>query len=354
MLTNVEGEIMEIDERKNKILESIIRRYLETGEPVGSRTISKDSGLNLSSATIRNEMADLEELGYIMQPHTSAGRIPTDQGYRLYVDRMMHNKYEEVDELKDLLIERVDRMDSLLRQIAKLLAVNTNYATVVSKPHFRTKKVKFIQITDIDPDQILLVIVIEGNVVKNKIVRVDDCLDKETILKLNIIFNTFLQGLDLSEINMTIIHKMKQEAADYNQLISDILDAIAGAIREEDEVEVYTSGATNILKYPELTDSKKAVDLIEAFEEKDKLVELIESTSKDEETGIQVMIGKESEVAAMQDYSVVTATYEIKDGVFGKIGIVGPKRMDYEKVVSSLNSIMKQLGDIFKNDDNDE
>ena len=153
---------------------------------------------------------------------------------------------------------------------------------------------------------------------------------------------------------MTIIHKMKQEAADYNQLISDILDAIAGAIREEDEVEVYTSGATNILKYPELTDSKKAVDLIEAFEEKDKLVELIESTSKDEETGIQVMIGKESEVAAMQDYSVVTATYEIKDGVFGKIGIVGPKRMDYEKVVNSLNSIMKQLGDIFKNDDNDE
>ncbi|HHX55878.1 MAG TPA: heat-inducible transcription repressor HrcA [Clostridiales bacterium] len=345
---------MEIDERKYKILDSIIKRYLETGEPVGSRTISKDSGLNLSSATIRNEMADLEELGLIMQPHTSAGRIPTDQGYRLYVDRMMHNKYEEVEELKDLLIERVDKMDNLLRQIAKLLAVNTNYATVVSKPQYRTKKVKFIQITDIDPGQLLLVIVIEGNVVKNKIVRIDDCLDKETILKLNIIFNTFLQGLDLSEINMTIIHKMKQQAGDYNKLISDILDAIAGAIREEDEVEVYTSGATNILKYPELTDSKKAVDLIEAFEEKDKLVKLIESTSDGEKTGIEVMIGKESEVIAMQDCSVVTATYEIQEGVFGKIGIVGPKRMDYEKVVSSLNSIMKQLGDIFKNEESDE
>ncbi len=354
MLTNAEGEIMEIDERKYKILDSIIKRYLETGEPVGSRTISKDSGLNLSSATIRNEMADLEELGLIMQPHTSAGRIPTDQGYRLYVDRMMHNKYEEVEELKDLLIERVDKMDNLLRQIAKLLAVNTNYATVVSKPQYRTKKVKFIQITDIDPGQLLLVIVIEGNVVKNKIVRIDDCLDKETILKLNIIFNTFLQGLDLSEINMTIIHKMKQQAGDYNKLISDILDAIAGAIREEDEVEVYTSGATNILKYPELTDSKKAVDLIEAFEEKDKLVKLIESTSDGEKTGIEVMIGKESEVIAMQDCSVVTATYEIQEGVFGKIGIVGPKRMDYEKVVSSLNSIMKQLGDIFKNEESDE
>lgn len=340
---------MVIDERKYKILDSIISNYLETGEPVGSRTISKDSGLNLSSATIRNEMADLEELEYIMQPHTSAGRIPTDKGYRLYVDRMMHNKYEEVAELKDLLIEKVDRMDSLLRQTAKLLATNTNYATVVSKPQFRTKRVKFVQITDMDPEQLLLVIVIEGNVVKNKIVRTDKCLGKDDILKLNIIFNTFLQGLDLSEINMTIIHQIKEQAGDYDQLISDILDAIGAAIREEEEVEIYTSGATNILKYPELTDSKKAVHLIEAFEEKDKIVELIESTADDEKTGIQVRIGKESDLVAMQDYSVVTATYEIQEGVFGKIGIVGPKRMDYEKVVSSLNAVMKQLEEIFKN-----
>ncbi len=339
---------MELDDRKYKILNSIIQHYLETGEPVGSRTISKDSGLNLSSATIRNEMADLEELGHIMQPYTSAGRIPTDKGYRLYVDKMMHDKYEEVDELKELLIEKVDKMDNLLRQIAKVLADNTNYATLVSKPQSRTRKVKFIQLTDIDPTQLLVVLVIEGNIVKNKIVKTEEFLDKESILKLNIIFNTFLQGLDLSEINLNIIQQIKQQAGNYNQLVSDVLDTIAKAIREEDEIKIYTSGATNILKYPELTDSKKAITLIEAFEEKDKLSELITLSENNSETGIQVMIGGETDLAEMQDYSVVTATYEIEEGVFGKIGIVGPKRMDYEKVVGSLNNIMKQLEDIFK------
>lgn len=342
------GDDMELDERKYKILDSIIKNYLETGEPVGSRTISKDSGLNLSSATIRNEMSDLEDLGLIMQPYTSAGRIPTDKGYRLYVDRMMHDKYKEVDELKELLIERVDKMDSLLRQIAKLLADNTNYASVVSKPQIRTKRVKFVQITDIDPNQLLLVIVIEGNVVKNKIITIEEDLDKESILKLNIIFNTFLQGLDLSEINMTIIHQMKQQAGDFNQLVSDILDAIAQAISEEDDVEIYTSGATNILKYPELKDGRKTLELIEAFEDKAQITELISSSRNNEETGIQVVIGSETDATEMQDFSVVTATYEIEDGVYGKIGVVGPKRMDYEKVVNSLNSIMKQLDEIFR------
>ncbi len=239
-------------------------------------------------------------------------------------------------------------MDSLLKQIAKILADNTNYATVVSKPQFRTRKVKFIQLTDIDATQLLVVLVIEGNIVKNKIVKTNEVLDKETILKLNIIFNTFLQGLDLSEINLNIIQQMKQQAGDYNRLVSDIIDAIAEAIREEDEIEIYTSGATNILKYPELTDTNKAISLIEAFEEKEKLSELITLSNDDEETGIQVMIGKETDLAEMQDYSVVTATYEIGNGVFGKIGIVGPKRMDYQKVVASLNAVMKQLEDIFK------
>ena len=339
---------MELDERKYKILDAIILRYLETGEPVGSRIISKDSDLNLSSATIRNEMADLEDLGYIMQPHTSAGRIPTDKGYRLYVDHMMEDKVSEVNDLKELLIQKVDRMDNLLRQIAKLLADKTNYTSLVSKPQYRSKKVKFIQLTQLDASQLLVVIVIEGNVVKNKFVPMNEYLDKQSILKLNIIFNTFLQGLDLSEINMSIIHQMKEQAGSYNQLVSDILDSIAQAIKEEDEIKIYTSGATNIFKYPELTDKEKVTDLINALEEKEQLTELVTTIGSEDETGIQVMIGSETSVSAMQDCSVVTATYEIQEGVYGKIGIVGPKRMDYEKVVGALNTIMKQLEDLFK------
>ncbi len=343
---------MQLDERKLKILQAIIRNYLETGEPVGSRTISKYTDLNLSSATIRNEMADLEELGYIVQPHTSAGRIPSDKGYRLYVDTMLVDKVQEVEEMKELLAEKTDKLEVLLKQIAKLLAVNTNYASLVTKPQYRSKKVKFIQITDVEPNQVLAVIVIEGNIVKNKIIQTVECLDKEIILKLNIVFNTFLQGLDLTEINMSIIQKMKEQAGNFGGLVSDILDAIAQAISEEDEVEVYTSGATNILKYPELSNMDKVTELIGTFEEKTQLTEIINTKVEgngSENRAIQVYIGSETAVESMKDCSLVTATYEIEEGVYGKIGIIGPKRMDYEKVVGTLQSLMVQLDDIFKN-----
>ena len=138
---------MQLDERKMKILQAIIRNYLETGEPVGSRTISKYTDLNLSSATIRNEMADLEELGYILQPHTSAGRIPSDKGYRLYVDKMMEDKEREIYEMKEMLLEKEDKMDHLLKQVAKVLAVSTNYATMITAPQIHRNKLKFIQLS---------------------------------------------------------------------------------------------------------------------------------------------------------------------------------------------------------------
>jgi heat-inducible transcriptional repressor len=339
---------MELDERKLKILQAIIRNYLETGEPVGSRTISKYTDLNLSSATIRNEMADLEELGYIIQPHTSAGRIPSDKGYRLYVDTMLEAKVQEVEDMKELLIEKADKIDLLLKQVARLLAVNTNYATLVTKPQYRSKKVKFIQLTEVDTTQLLAIIVLEGNVVKNKMIAIRDIIEKDVLLKFNIVFNTFLQGLDLKEINMPVIQKIKEQAGSYSNLVSDILDTIAQAISEEEEVEVYTSGATNILKYPELNDMEKITELMGTFEEQKQLTELINKSENSDNGGIQVYIGSETPVEAMKDCSVVTATYEIEDGVYGKIGIIGPKRMDYEKVVGTLHTLMVQLDDIFK------
>lgn len=340
---------MELDERKLKILQAIIRNYLETGEPVGSRTISKYTDLNLSSATIRNEMADLEELGYIVQPHTSAGRIPSDKGYRLYVDTLLEEKTHEVEDMKELILEKADKLDQLLKQVARLLADNTNYTTLVTKPQYRSKKVKFIQLTEVDTTHILAVILIEGNVVKNKIIEITECLDKEIILKLNIVFNTFLQGLDLAEINMSLIQKMKEQAGSYNWLVSNILDAVAEAISEEDEVEIFTSGATNILKYPELNNVDKVMELIDTLEEKEQLSEIINNKLDSAESReIQVYIGSETPVQAMKDCSVVTATYEIEEGVYGKIGIIGPKRMDYERVVNILHTLMGQLDDIFK------
>jgi heat-inducible transcriptional repressor len=340
---------MEMDDRKIKILQAIIRNYLETGEPVGSRTISKYTDFNLSSATIRNEMSDLEDMGYIIQPHTSSGRIPSDKGYRLYVDTMMEDKIQEVEYMKELLEEKADKIDVLLQQVAKFLAINTNYTSMVTKPHYKTKKLKFIQLTEVNSEELLVVIVAEGNIVKNKLLRLREQIEKETILKLNILFNTFLQGLDLTEINISVIQQMKEQSGQDGDLVSDILDIIAQAINEDDDLQIYTSGATNILKYPELSDREKATELLYTFEEKKQLTEIIsDRLDNDKNRGIQVYIGDETPVASMKDCSVVTATYEIEEGVYGKIGIVGPKRMDYEKVVSTLQSLMLQLDEIFK------
>ena len=339
----------ELDDRKLKILQAIIQNYLETGEPVGSRTISKYTDLNLSSATIRNEMSDLEDMGFIKQPHTSAGRIPTDKGYRLYVDILLLEKNKELENMKGILIEKADRLENILQQVAKLLAANTNYTTMITTPQYK-KKVKLIQLTEIGDDQLLAVIVFEKNIVKNKIIKLNAPLNKETILKLNIVFNTFLQGLDFTSINLPVITKMKEQAGEYREIVNDILDAIVQAVAEEEELKIYTSGATNILRYPELSDIEKASELLYTLEEKKMLSNLIQHRMDDEESrGIQVYIGNETPIEAMKDCAVVTATYEIEEGVYGKVGIIGPKRMDYEKVVATLQNLMVQLDDIFKN-----
>lgn len=346
---------MELDERKLKILQAIIRNYLDTGEPVGSRTISKYTDLNLSPATIRNEMADLEELGYIFQPHTSAGRIPSDKGYRLYVDNMMRDKEnelkereKEVDDMRQFLNDKVDRVETLLQNMAKMLATNTSYAAMISAPQVHKNKVKFIQLSQVEDHRMLCVIVLEGNIIKNKIINVKEDIDPETLLKLNILFNSSLNGLTLDEINLSIISKMNGQAGEQLELARSVLDAVAEAISSEDNLEIYTSGATNIFKYPELSDSHKAQELISTFEEKQLLTSLIEKDNEDTETGIRVYIGEETPVQTMKDCSVITATYELEEGIHGTIGIIGPKRMDYEKVVDTLKNIKGQLDSVYK------
>lgn len=340
---------MQLDERKTKILQAIIRNYLETGEPVGSRTISKYTDLNLSSATIRNEMADLEELGYILQPHTSAGRIPSDKGYRFYVDSMLEEKEREVVEMKEMLLERQDKMEVLLKQVAKVLAQNTNYATMISAPQTHHNKLKFIQLSRVDANQMLAVIVGEGNVIKNNILSVTQELSDETLLKLNILLNTHLNGLSIEEINLGMIADMKKQAGIHSDIVSEVIDAVAEAIRAEEDLRIYTSGANNIFRYPELADQQKASQLISTFEEKQLLSELVQGTLADENnTGIQVYIGNETPVSSMKDCSVVTATYELEEGMRGTIGIIGPKRMDYDKVIGTLKALQSQLDELYK------
>jgi len=293
--------IRELNERKLKILKAVIQNYLETGEPVGSRTISKYTDLNLSSATIRNEMADLEELGYIVQPHTSAGRIPSDKGYRLYVDMLMQDKEQEVTEIKEQMLEKVDKMDQLLKQAARVLANSTNYATMVSAPVSAKNRLKFIQLSQVDEEQLIAVIVLEGNIVKNQILKVDEELDSETLLKLNMLLNTTLNGMAIDQITLGLIAKLKEQAGIHSGVISDVLDAVANVIQLEQDMEIYTSGATNIFRYPELSDKQSAQEIISAFEEKQQLSELVTQTLSSDSKGIQVYIGNETPVQNMKD-----------------------------------------------------
>ena len=347
---------MELPDRKMRILKAIVRNYLETGEPVGSRTISKLTDLKLSSATIRNEMADLEEMGLITQPHTSAGRIPTDAGYRLYVDDMLSSERRELQDerkelldMRELLVQRQDRLEIMLQKVAKTLAVSTNYASMISSPTTRSSKIKFIQLSQVDPHNVLAVIVIEGNLIRNKVIPVDEELSAENMLKLNMLLNTNLCGLAVEEITLGLIEGIKRNAGIHTAIINDVIDAAAEIVRSEEELKIYTSGANNIFKYPELADHQRASEIISDFEEKQALGSIVQETlAADGQKGIQVYIGDEMPVARMRDCSVVTATYELGEGMKGTIGIIGPKRMDYDKVVRVLQTIMNQLDALYK------
>ena len=343
---------MDSEDRKAIILKAIIKNYMETGEPVGSRTISKLPELNLSSATIRNEMSDLEDMGYILQPHTSAGRIPSDKGYRFYVDEILREKEIETEAFKDLMFKKVDRLETLLKQLAKIIARDTNYAAMISGPSIHSNKVKFLQLSKIDKFKLLLVTVAEGNIINNKIIDIDSEISESEILNLNLLINTSLNGLTVEEINLSIMNKLRTDAGVYGDIVDKVLREVAAVFKSAtDNLEIYTSGTTNIFKYPEISDREKASQLVNAFEEKDKLKEILAGVNDDDSDGIRGYIGNEVPISDMRDLSVVTANYEIGEGLRGSIGIVGPKRMDYEKVLKTIKTVMASLDEQFKNDE---
>lgn len=344
---------MELDNRKVVILTTIIKNYLETGEPVGSRTISKYSGLNLSSATIRNEMSDLEEMGYIVQPHTSAGRIPSDKGYRFYVDQLMQMQRDELDDVRSEMFQKVDKLENTLKTLVKALAEDTHYAAMVSGPTVHTNKIKFIQASIVDARRLLLVIMLEGNLVRTATVSLDGCeeLDFNRMLSINMLLNDELDGLTGSDITEGRIAQIYARTS-FKKTVGSILAAIHNILSVNgSNVQIYTSGATNIFKYPELSESDKASKLISALEQKDELIELVHDASEDAEESrnpIQVYIGNESPLQNMADCSVITANYELGNGLRGTIGVIGPKRMDYEKVLEVLNKVMNEMDQAFR------
>ena len=343
-------DLDELDERKIVILRAIIKNYLETGEPVGSRTISKLSGLNLSSATIRNEMSDLVDMGYIIQPHTSAGRIPSDKGYRFYVDCIMKENSEAVTEVTTQMGKRIDKLEMLLKDMVKMIAVDTNYAALISGPSTSTTKIKYLQLSVPAEHQILMILVLDGNVIKNEVLEAVEDMDYETAMNVTVMMNNHLSGLSLKEISPKIVTEIMVQAGEQKSNVKLVLDAVTEMLENgENNRDIFTSGAKNLFKYPELAEVDKASKLISAFEEKDALQEMVSEVTSltaggSQGTNVRVYIGGEGPIKDMKDCSLITANYELGDGMKGVIGVIGPKRMDYEKVVQKLQNLRSQLG----------
>ena len=340
---------MALNDRKIQILQAIINNYIETAEPVGSRTIAKKYNLGISSATIRNEMSDLEEMGFILQPHASSGRIPSDMGYRLYVDHLMQKKElgeEEQRYLQSIISRDISQIDFLMEETAKALSVLTNYTTIISEPKGQRTRMKQIRLIPLDSASVLLVIATEGNFIKNHVIKMGCVPTEEKIFDIGFCLNRLLQGCALREIDTLLVARMQEELWEYRELLPPILKAIETTMRSAEKVQLHMSGTKNILAFPEFADIQKAKSLFQALEEKDVLVTLLEESKNND---LQVLIGSENTVQSMQDCSVITATYKMGDNTRGTIGIVGPTRMDYSQVISVLNGMVQHIEKVLKN-----
>ncbi len=340
---------MSLNERKIQILQAIINDYIETAEPVGSRTIAKKYNLGISSATIRNEMSDLEEMGFILQPHASSGRIPSDLGYRLYVDHLMQKKElgsEEQRYLQSVIARNVGQIDYLLEETAKALSALTNYTTIISEPVSRRTRIKQIRLLPLDSTAVLLVIATEDNFIKNHVIQMGEAPEEERIFDIGLCLNQVLQGYSLQDIDTSVINRLRTELYEYREMVPHILKAIESTMRSAEKVQVHMSGTKNILAFPEFSDIQKAKSLFQTLEEKDVLVTLLESGQSND---IQILIGSENSVQGMKDCSVITATYKMSDDTRGTIGIVGPTRMDYSQVVSVLHGMVSNMEKVLKN-----
>ena len=330
---------MKLNERKLNILKAIVKDYIETAEAVGSRTISKKYDLGISAATIRNEMADLEELGYLIQPHTSAGRVPSEKGYKLYVDMLMGKSElsnEEKKLIQDCIQNNVSHIKDLIQETSKLLSQLTNYTTVaVAKSLNHKNVIKHIQLVSIDENKILLIVVTNNGDIKKADLTSNIYLDQS---KLNIISDNLtrkLLGKSIVEIDERLIAFIKYEIGEYSNLIDGLIDALNYNMSEEEAV-FSLNGATNIFNYPEFNDIIKAKSFLNMIEKKETIDSMLKSKGIQKDN-VNIIIGSDNDLELAKDCSIVTATYNIDKDLVGKISFIGPTRMDYARIYAIVN-----------------
>lgn len=340
-----------LDERKLRVLYAIINSYILTAEPIGSRTISKHYDLGVSSATIRNEMSDLEELGLLNKPHSSAGRVPSDKAYRLYVDSLLKMDPFTMDEdkkgqIKRILISEAQELDHLLQTSAKVLSEITNYTSLAISPQLKESKIKHIQLVPIGDKQVLLLIVNNSDVVKNTIFKLDKEVSPNTLNSISNFLNEKLKGLSFEEMGNIFDSGEMKELFDYRHVISKLIPIFGKSVETNENVELYSEGITRILNFPEYKDIDKAKSIISFIEDKDSVLDLLLNNSFTQD--INIIIGNENNYSQLKDCSIVTATYRIGGKTIGKIGVIGPTRMDYFKMINTLKLFSTNISEIIE------
>ncbi|MDF2722251.1 MAG: hrcA [Paenibacillus sp.] len=331
-----------LTERQKLILSAIVDDYIRSAEPVGSRAISKRADVSFSPATIRNEMSDLEELGFLEQPHTSAGRIPSHKGYRYYVDHLVrvgNLTTGELDVMKLFFAEKLQQMEHMIQHVAVMLSGLTNYTSIVLGPELLTTTLKHLQIVPLNESSAVAIIVTNTGHVENKVVSIPEGMQIGEIEKLVNLMNARLSGVPLIQFKSRLHSEVSSELGRYVSKYEELMRMIESTLQSDEEDRIFVSGSTNMLNQPEFKDVDKVKSILDLFGEAHTLVRLFSEAPQ----GIQVKIGTENSVKAINNCSLVTASYSIDGHLLGTIGILGPTRMEYGKVISLLDHLSKDM-----------
>ena len=342
-------EVMQLDDRKKQVLHAIVDDYVSTNEPVGSKALIERHDFRVSSATLRNEMAELERLGYIEKPHTSAGRIPSDRGYREYVDSLMtvdQLSPEEQLEIKQNIDESVDEVTDLIKNATQTLSRQTGFVSLAMSPRLRKSFLTQLKILMIEPGKALVVMVLSAGVVKDKVVRIPNFITDEQMFKISSAVEKHLTGKPLDEITLV-------DTEIPNPLLKQLLYEAYTAIKQADELNIYLEGEHRMLELPDFSSLGRARELLGTLSDSSMVAGYVnEMQGSAEEKGAEdtymIRIGQEIAIEGLEDCSFITATYNLSDSVSGNIGVIGPKRMEYSKVISQIDFVKKTINENIK------
>lgn len=335
---------MIMDERKKRILQAIIDDYIDTAEPIGSRTIARKYELGLSSATIRNEMADLEDMGYLAQPHTSAGRIPSDKGYRLYVDKLMrlcNLRKEESDRMRTEMETHINELNQLLKQASSVLSRYTRHTSMAVTPQLKTSTIKTIQVVPIETGKAMVIVVTNAGIIHSALVKIAESIRPDMLIMISNELNDKLAGLTVEQVSTGKAIELDNHTGMPTDILIPVINGVADCIAQIDIPEVYVEGTTNIFNYPEFKDVAKAREFMNVLDEKANLFKIM--TGKVEPYEITVKIGSENDMSVIKDCTLIKANYNLFDSFKGSIGIIGPTRMEYPRVISLLKYMRKLM-----------